>query len=52
VAVFIEDLEGGIPAEMAATHLRPAETALEELLGVISTDEILDRIFHDFCIGK
>lgn len=52
VTIFIEDLEGGIPAEMAATHLRPAETALEELLGVISTDEILDRIFHDFCIGK
>ena len=41
-----------LPAEVAATHLRPAETALEELLGVIPRDEILDRLFSDFCIGK
>ena len=36
----------------AATHLRPAETALEELLGVIPREEILDRVFREFCIGK
>ena len=52
VAEFIVALEGEVPAEMASTHLRPAETALEELLGVISTDEVLDRVFRDFCIGK
>ena len=52
VAEFIAALEGEVPAEMASTHLRPAETALEELLGVISTDEVLDRVFRDFCIGK
>jgi tRNA modification GTPase len=49
---FIEDLQSGVPAEMAATHLRPAATALEELLGVISTDDVLDRVFSDFCVGK
>jgi len=52
LATFMEELENGVPAEMAATHLRPAETALEELLGVISTDQILERIFRNFCIGK
>jgi tRNA modification GTPase len=52
VADFIEALEGAVPAEMASTHLRPAETALEELLGVIPNDEVLDRVFRDFCIGK
>jgi tRNA modification GTPase len=52
VADFIGALRGAVPAEMASTHLRPAETALEELLGVISTDEVLDRVFRDFCIGK
>ena len=52
VADFIEALERAVPAEMASTHLRPAETALEELLGVISNDEVLDRVFRDFCIGK
>jgi tRNA modification GTPase len=49
---FLDALAGGVPAEMASTHLRPAETALEELLGVISTDEVLDRVFSDFCVGK
>ncbi len=52
VADFLEALEGAVPAEMASTHLRPAETALEELLGVIPNDEVLDRVFRDFCIGK
>ena len=49
---FVEALAGGLPAEMAATHLRPAETALEELLGVIPREEVLDRLFQEFCIGK
>jgi len=49
---FLEALSGGVPAEMASTHLRPAETALEELLGVISTDDVLDRVFSEFCVGK
>ena len=52
LTTFMEELDSGVPAEMAATHLRPAETALEELLGVISTDQILERIFRNFCIGK
>ncbi len=49
---FLEALSGGVPAELASTHLRPAETALEELLGVISTDDVLDRVFAEFCVGK
>ncbi|MFC1791935.1 tRNA uridine-5-carboxymethylaminomethyl(34) synthesis GTPase MnmE [Gemmatimonadota bacterium] len=49
---FTEGFSEGLPAEVAATHLRPAETALEELLGVIPRDEILDRLFREFCIGK
>ncbi len=52
VAAFVDALRSGVPAEMAATHLRPAETALEDLLGVISPDEVLDRLFSEFCIGK
>lgn len=49
---FQEALEEGLPAEVAGTHLRPAETALEELLGVIPREEVLDRLFREFCIGK
>ena len=52
VRSFREALAAGFPAEVAATHLRPAETALEELLGVIPREEILDRLFREFCIGK
>ena len=52
VQAFRNALAAGVPAEAAATHLRPAETALEELLGVIPREEILDRLFGEFCIGK
>lgn len=52
VVQFVKALQGGVPAEMASTHLRPAESALEELMGVISQDDVLDRVFRDFCVGK
>jgi tRNA modification GTPase len=52
VEAFAAALEAGVPAEVAATHLRAAETALEETLGTISPDEVLDRLFRSFCIGK
>ena len=40
VVAFMEALEAGTPVAVASALLRPAETALEELLGLISTDEI------------
>jgi tRNA modification GTPase len=52
VDTFREGLVGGVPPEMAATHLRAAETALEELLGVISVEDVLDVVFREFCVGK
>ena len=52
VVAFLEALKEGTPVAVASALLRPAETALEELLGLISTDEILDRVFREFCIGK
>lgn len=52
VRAFGDALDRGVPPEVASTHLRPAETALEELLGVISPDDVLERVFRDFCIGK
>ncbi|NNF11743.1 MAG: tRNA uridine-5-carboxymethylaminomethyl(34) synthesis GTPase MnmE [Gemmatimonadetes bacterium] len=52
VAGFRKGIEDGLPAEVAATHLRSAEMALEELLGVVTTDDVLDVVFREFCIGK
>lgn len=52
IEAFGAALAGGIPAEVASAHLKSAESALEEILGVIAPDEVLDRVFRDFCIGK
>jgi len=49
---FALAVEGGIPPEVASAHLKSAATATEELLGTIGTEEVLDRVFSDFCIGK
>lgn len=52
IRLFVDALERGIDADVASTHLRSAETALEELLGVIVREEVMDRLFERFCIGK
>ena len=43
---------GQLPAPVAATHLRTAVTALEELIGVVDVEDVLDRVFRSFCVGK
>jgi tRNA modification GTPase len=37
---------------IAAVHLRSAVHALEELIGVVDVDDVLDRLFASFCVGK
>lgn len=41
-----------LPAPVAAVHLQTATAALESLVGVVSTDDVLDRVFSSFCVGK
>ena len=38
--------------EFIAVHFRTALTALGEITGLVTTDEILNNIFSKFCIGK
>ena len=45
-------LAAGAEAEVVAVHLRKATADLDEILGVVTTDDILNRIFARFCIGK
>jgi len=45
-------LSRGLPAEMVAVDLQEAKEALEEVIGVVTNDNILERIFNEFCIGK
>lgn len=52
ISAFLEARGSGQAPEIAATHLRSAAEALEELLGVIAPDELLARVFAEFCIGK
>lgn len=44
--------EQKLPAPVAAVHLRTAVIALEELVGSIEIEDVLDRVFSSFCVGK
>ncbi len=41
-----------MPPECIALDLRAAINAIGEIIGETRTDEVLDRIFQEFCIGK
>jgi tRNA modification GTPase len=39
-------------AVLAAHHLREATAGLDELVGVVDIEDVLDQVFGSFCIGK
>ena len=47
-----ESLREGFAAEFVAVDLNEAREALEEITGLINNEDILDKIFSNFCIGK
>ena len=49
-AAAIED--DGLPASVAAVHLRSAVDALADVTGTIDVEDVLDRLFRTFCVGK
>lgn len=50
---FVATFErGDAPAVIAAVHLRDATRELEELIGVVDVEDVLDRLFSSFCVGK
>jgi tRNA modification GTPase len=42
----------GGDAVLAAHQVRQASDALDELLGFVDIEEVLDRVFGSFCVGK
>ncbi|MDQ6611114.1 MAG: tRNA uridine-5-carboxymethylaminomethyl(34) synthesis GTPase MnmE [Gemmatimonadota bacterium] len=45
-------LVDGVPPTVAAVHLHAAAQELAELVGSIGVDDVLDKLFRDFCVGK
>lgn len=49
---FEDGMREGLSAELLAIELRESLDALGEITGATTSEEILDRIFSNFCIGK
>jgi len=41
-----------VPAPVAAVHLREAVSTLEDLIGAVDVEDVLDEVFRRFCVGK
>lgn len=52
VQAFVACVDASVPMEFAATHLRAAIGFLEDLVGAVTPDDVLDRVFRQFCVGK
>jgi tRNA modification GTPase len=49
---FWQARSDGVDAAAAATHLRAAVLALDDLIGAVTPEDVLDRVFAAFCVGK
>jgi tRNA modification GTPase len=50
--VCTSDVRHGLPYDICALHLDAAGAALAGLTGLDGSDDLLNRIFSAFCIGK
>ena len=48
----IADLEQDTGAEFVAMHLKESLISLQKILGQVYDDQIMDRVFKEFCLGK
>ena len=48
----IESLQGEMSPEFTAVDLRSSLDCIGEIVGKTTTDDILERIFSQFCVGK
>ena len=53
IATFLDAWHhAALPLTVVVVHLQTARDALASVVGVIGTEDVLDRVFRDFCIGK
>lgn len=48
----VESAQNNFSGEFISVDLRNAESALGEIIGEVTSDDILNNIFMNFCIGK
>ena len=48
----LEGIDAEVSGDFLAMDIRQALHYLGEIVGEISTDDLLDSIFSNFCIGK
>ncbi|MCL5057582.1 MAG: tRNA uridine-5-carboxymethylaminomethyl(34) synthesis GTPase MnmE [Actinobacteria bacterium] len=52
MAEFMALADEGVPPDLLSIDIRGAWEVLGEITGSTVTEDLLDRIFNDFCIGK
>lgn len=52
ISSAISTLDEGFPADLAASDLESAAFSLGEITGLTVSEEIIDKIFLKFCLGK
>lgn len=48
----LDDMQNGMPLDIAGINIRDAYQSVLELTGEVISDEIIDKIFMSFCLGK
>lgn len=49
---FVAVRREGVDTVVAASHLRSAVAALDDIIGVVTPTDVLERVFATFCVGK
>lgn len=49
---IFETINSGLPMDLIAVDLKEALDSLSEVTGEISTEDLLDHVFSNFCVGK
>jgi tRNA modification GTPase len=52
LAAALDQFRGPGDAVLVAHHVREATGALDELIGGVDIEDVLDRVFASFCVGK
>ena len=49
---IFETIDMGLPMDLISVDLKEALDSLSEITGEITSEDILDHVFGNFCVGK